>query len=152
LWDAQTGQERAVLKEHIRSTWSVVFSPDGRMLAVGGRTWDAENKREVETVRLWDATTGQERALFKGHTGHVESVAFGGDGKTLASGGSDGAVRLWDVAAGQERATLKGHGGPVNSVAFSPDGRTLASGSEDNTVRLWEALPPDAAPTRAKVP
>jgi len=82
---------------------------------------------------------GREKATLKGDTQRVTSVAFSGDGKTLASGGFSGLIKLWDVANGQEKATLKGHTLWVSSVAFSPDGKTLASGGGDKTIKLWDA-------------
>ena len=73
-----------------------------------------------------------------GHAGAVSSVAFAPDGKTLASGGSDGTVRLWNVGTHQPLGEpFSGNGAGVSSVAFAPDGKTLASGGSDGAVRLW---------------
>ena len=75
------------------------------------------------------------------HENTVNSVAFSGDGFTLASGSSDQTIRLWDAATGKEKAKLEAHTSDVYSVAFSPDGTTLASGSKDKTIRLWDVRP-----------
>jgi cellulose biosynthesis protein BcsQ len=72
----------------------------------------------------------------------VNVVTFSGDGRSLATGRSDGTVALWDVTdpakPTQLGQPLTGHTASVTSVAFSPDGRTLASGSIDQTVRLFD--------------
>jgi WD40 repeat protein len=45
----------------------VAFSPDGKRVASGG----SDN-----TVKVWDAQTGQEVFTLKGHVKNVRSVAF----------------------------------------------------------------------------
>ena len=108
---------------------SIAYSPDGKMLASGS----GDN-----TVKLWDARSGDLLRTLEGHTDTVLSVAFAPDGKTLASGSEDNAIKLWDARSGALLRTLEGHTDSVYSVAFAPDGNTLASGSEDKTIKLWD--------------
>ncbi len=73
----------------MRSVLCVAFSPDSRRLATSS---------EDQTVRLWDAETGQEVLTLHGHTDIVPSVAFSPDGNRLVSAGADGTVQIREAA------------------------------------------------------
>ena len=127
------GRNGKILKPKDRAvsfSYSVCFSPDGRMIATSGKN----------SVLLWDTATGHLQRTLTGHALSVMSVCFSPDGRMLASGGLDGTVRLWDTATGQHLKTLIEHGdlNYVYSVCFSPDGKTIASGGSDKNVRLWD--------------
>src|SRR5215472_15125153 len=57
--------------------WSVAFSPNGSRIISGS---------EDKTVRVWDATSGEELKRLTGHTHWVRSVAFSPDGSRIVSG------------------------------------------------------------------
>ena len=62
---------------------AVAVSPDGKQIVSG--SYD-------QSVRVWDASTGDELKVLKGHTKVVTSIAFSPDGKQIVSGSEDESV------------------------------------------------------------
>ncbi len=91
------------------------------------------------SVTLWNVRSGRrvDPRLF-GHTQTVSSVAFSGDGKTLASGGADDQIRLWDVETRELIGVLSGQQQAVHSITFAPGTETLASAGADDSIIFWD--------------
>jgi len=73
---------------HENNVWSIVFSPDGRMIASGG---------DDGNINLWDVKTHDRIGLSFTAPGQVWSLAFSDDGKKLLSGGDDKGVTSWNL-------------------------------------------------------
>jgi WD40 repeat protein len=116
---------------------ALVFSPDGKQLALGGSDGRAY---------LFQASDGKFVRQFVGHTGTVTALAFHPAGNLLVSASKDRSVRLWNPQAGNLLRALDGHGAWVEGVALLHRGTRLVSASADQTVRLWDL----GAPPRKK--
>jgi WD40 repeat protein len=110
---------------------AVVYSPDGRLLAVGGHD---------RMISLWDPNSGTRLRQIRGHDGDVRCLAFSPDGKSLVSASNDGYVRSWHVSTGQETRAVHDQAGAVTTVAFSPDGKCVVSAGADGVVRTRDPL------------
>lgn len=107
---------------------SVVFSPDGRIVATG--SFD-------RTVILWDTGNGNRIRTLRGHSGSPWAVACSPDGNSLVSAGygpcpappptMSGEAISWDVQTGRPKQFL----GVVNRL-----GAVMATKSVDVQERV----------------
>ena len=139
IWDAATGRELLVLRGHtpdfnatspFLGVTAVAFNPDGSKVATTSTD---------DTVRIWDAASGESLLILTGHQGDSSHVSFSPDGTRLASGSMDATAKVWDAGSGELLLTLIGHSSLIYEVAFSPDGTLLATGGLDGTVKVWDA-------------
>lgn len=138
VWDIAKSKELRVHKGEGRSIVnSLVFSPDGKFLAVGLGNSPTENN-----LFVWDPADGKEVAKFKGSEGVVLGISFSSDSKTLAVPqrglAEKNAIKLVDTSTWKANGELIGHTKAVNQTAFSPDGTALYAHDEDQVVKVWD--------------
>jgi len=149
--DAATGKELALLENVVKHlernpgrppqpssvAVAVAFSPDGRLLALGGEgvawVYETAGWRELYRVDMKDDVAA--------------GIAFSTDGRVLAiSGSPDYSVRLVNARTGELEKVLANprtvarttHIGGYSKVAFSPDGRKVIATGSRGSLRIWD--------------
>jgi WD40 repeat protein len=163
IWDTETGELKATLKNGKDEVSGFSFSPDGHLAA----TRDYLDK----SVRLWDVATWQLKATLPGRKRNFETrfkagygleeefgpVPFSPDGNSILSEREDDVVSVFDVPHGEERMTLKHDtkgsgvkgtakmflGGPrhvlILQTGYSSDGRWIFTINGDKSAKIWDA-------------
>ena len=154
VWDVNTGKLEKRIRTRARRALAMLFLPDGKLAAAGGRPG------EEGDVRIYDINAGTPRmvdgvAYLDGVTDpkvmvkqlldaddEVLCLALSPDGKKLAAGGCDRIVYVWDIANGAANAVLEqsieNHADWVFATAFSADDKFLVTGSRDKTAKMWD--------------
>ncbi|MCK6529031.1 protein kinase [Myxococcota bacterium] len=127
IWD-RSGALLRTLAGHPRAAETVLFSPDGSVLATTG--W-GDN-----VARLWDLPSGRLRARLEGHVRRVSRAVFHPSGEALVTLSYDRTARIWGLD-GSPRNVLAGHTGRVVDAGFSADGHLLFTVDDDGAGFVW---------------
>jgi WD40 repeat protein len=125
LWDIGL---RDVVRTLPGGAVSLAFHPNGRRLAVATL---------VQTIHIFDLSTGEMESELAGHVDAVTSVAYSPGGQWIASSSDDRTVRLWDAETGLERGMAE-FDTQVKALAFTPDGRRLVTGNGSTSCYLLD--------------
>jgi len=119
------------MRGHTKWVEGVVHLRDGRRIITS--SYDG-------SLRIWNLESGVQIGNDWRDDGEesVWIIALSPNGKTIASGGSNGKVRLWDVETEKVVARWTGHTERTGSLCWSVDGERVVSGSRDGTIRVWD--------------
>lgn len=117
---------------------TLAYSPDGKLLAVGG----------YQAVRLLDPAAGRVVRTLSGPVDQVLALAWSPDGRWLAAAGglpgAYGEIGVWNTAAWGKPRIIKAHADTIYGIAWRPGAAPsvssppeFATASLDKTVTLW---------------
>jgi WD40 repeat protein len=119
LYDAK-GREAGQFVTGMKGPFPLLlFSPDGRTLAVG----QGGQPNDQARVQLWEVASASLRCEWTGHRGTISALAFSPDGKLLASGSGDTTILVHDATGLRTAPT-------VSSAPLS----------EEDLQQLWASL------------
>jgi WD40 repeat protein len=138
LWDTRTGEScgnfEGDFEKGPRRTRTVVFSPDGNLIAANGYPVDPDSKSSAPRsclAHVWNVRSGGLYKTFESYFG--SALASSPSGELLASGDSGCTIKLWDVRTLGLLSILQFPLGDsseeycLDSTAFSPDSRLFSS-------------------------
>ncbi len=104
IWDVNTGKCLQTLAGHTGWIFSVVWSPDGKVLA----------SMSENSIHLWDANTGECLQVLEGSYCFVGAIAFSPNSQVVAVGDIEYKIKFWDISTGNSWQTEQGHGTTVH--------------------------------------
>lgn len=135
LWSVAGGILRHTLTGAPSGILSVAFSPDGTLIASGGKS-----DSPADLVHIWNTSSGllvrtlpldPQYGIF-----YASSVAFSHDGALIATAGVVGPVELWRVSDGVRVMAIP-YPTSIHNVHFSPDDSKLIVGGVDERATVW---------------
>ena len=133
IYDYPTLRLQRTIKVKAHNIHDMTFSPDGKLLAVGGGNPSVEG-----TVEILSWPKGRSLRVLKGHRDSVTALSWR-DSSSIASGSLDRQIVIFDIHKETQIQVFKGHSKGVSSLCFLNDSNTLVSTGIDQNIRVWNA-------------
>lgn len=139
-YDAQTGKQLAISRDHSKSVQHITFNKEKTMFISASSDYSAKlfDTKTLTCHKTYMTDKPVNAAAISPTRNHV--VLGGGQEAsmvtTTAMQSGKFESRFFHLVFEEEIGTVKGHFGPINAIAFAPDGKGFATGGEDGFVRL----------------
>ncbi|KAI0689539.1 WD40-repeat-containing domain protein [Cytidiella melzeri] len=123
------------LKGHTDEIWALALSPDGSLLASGGKD---------RRIGVWNVEKNEWVKGFGGHRDSISALAFRKAQPTsttpiqLYSGSFDRSLKVFDLSVMGYIETLFGHQAPVLHIDTLLRETAVSVGGRDKSVRYWK--------------
>ncbi len=149
-WDATTGKNVVNYgAQRNGSVFSVVWSPDGKRVAViavgqGVQIYNAATGKLLSTYPAngqASLSTKTGASMLSGGSGAM-ATAWSPDGTLMATsffGSYGNSVQVWNTTTNKLVLNYTGNADVVGSLGWSPDGKYIVSASYDGSTQVWNA-------------
>ena len=110
------------------TVFDIAVSPSGRYIAAAF----ADN-----TIKVWDAVTGQWLRTLIGHRDDVIRIAVTPDEEYIVSASWDHTIRIWHLSTGEPVRVIRHPSAACTAVTVSSDGQRILAGCTDGAIREW---------------
>ncbi|HEY5823449.1 MAG TPA: WD40 repeat domain-containing protein [Cyclobacteriaceae bacterium] len=137
VFDLETYQLKGEWEAHANSVFTLVYSPDYKLLVSGSR--DAR-------LKSWDvAQNYAPKTEVVAHLYAINNLDFSPDGKHFVTCSLDKSVKVWDAEEFKllkviDKARHAGHGTSVNKLLWTSFNNQLISASDDRTLSVWHII------------
>ena len=128
---------------HPGGVTSIAFSPDSRVIALGGQD---------HAIRLWDIERGVCLRVLEGQEEYISSVFFSPDGTLIGSVAARQTIRVWDVKSGKLHQEVRSNSKCIYAATFMPSTRLAALVEERGSLGLWDVGNNDHVEINLKTP
>jgi WD40 repeat protein/DNA-directed RNA polymerase subunit RPC12/RpoP len=142
VFDSKSGELLAGFNGHVGEVNCLLFVEGNDRLISGD---------DAGMIRFWDIRTGKDFAKpIQAHSDSVACFAFGPDGKSVISGGWDGAVRLWKFQESDKPTVITQYPGEkpeaVRAVACIPGTSKVIALPYRGAIRICDLANPGREP------
>lgn len=142
VWNPATGELRRRIPDMAQRTYTLAWSSNGDILTAGGGI-----PGELGEARMFDAKTGDLKAVMHQASDVVLDVQYDVNGTLLAVADADNLITVYHTDDLSTRLRIDNHSDWVMAVTFSPDIRFLASASRDRSAKIFEMKTGDTIST-----
>lgn len=112
---------------------SIVFSPDGNTLLVGGGS-----AGRFGELQFWDWKKQKLEKSILPSFDTIYGASYSSDGKLVSFGCADNSARIIEAATGKQLVRIDHHQDWVFGTAMTQDGKHVVTASRDRTVKICE--------------